>query len=230
MKRILIIEDENPIAELERDYLEIEGFEVVISNDGKEGLDLALNEDFNLIILDLMLPSMDGYNVCREIREKKDISIIMVSAKKEDIDKIRGIGLGADDYMTKPFSPQELVARVKGHIKRYDTLTNKARGSMECISISGMQIEPESRRVYVDEKEVVLTNKEFDTLLLLAQNPNVVFSKTQLFEKIWGMDSLGDTTTVLVHIRRIREKIETEPSKPKYIETVWGAGYRFKRI
>ncbi|MGB3366710.1 MAG: response regulator transcription factor [Acidaminobacteraceae bacterium] len=230
MKKILIIEDENPIAELERDYLEIEGFDVTISNDGKEGLNLALGEDFNLVILDLMLPSMDGYNVCRKIREKKDVSIIMVSAKKEDIDKIRGIGLGADDYMTKPFSPQELVARVKGYIKRYDTLTGKARSSMECISISGMQIEPESRRVYVEDEEVMLTNKEFDTLLLLAQNPNVVFSKTQLFEKIWSMDSLGDTTTVLVHIRRIREKIEKEPSNPKYIETVWGAGYRFKRV
>lgn len=230
MKKILIIEDENPIAELERDYLEIEGFDVTISNDGKEGLDLALKEEFNLIILDLMLPSMDGYNVCREIREEKDVSIIMVSAKKEDIDKIRGIGLGADDYMTKPFSPQELVARVKGHIKRYERLTSKSRESNECISISGMQIEPDSRRVYVDEKEVVLTNKEFDTLLLLAQNPNVVFSKTLLFEKIWGMDSLGDTTTVLVHIRRIREKIEKEPSNPKYIETVWGAGYRFRRV
>lgn len=230
MKKILIIEDENPIAELERDYLEIEGFEVVISNDGKEGLELALNEEFNLIILDIMLPSMNGYNVCREIREKKDVSIIMVSAKKEDIDKIRGIGLGADDYMTKPFSPQELVARVKGHIKRYETLTSKSPTSNKCLSISGMQIEPQSRRVYVDDKEVLLTNKEFDTLLLLAQNPNVVFSKTQLFEKIWGMDSFGDTTTVLVHIRRIREKIENEPSKPKYIETVWGAGYRFKRV
>lgn len=230
MKKILIIEDENPIAELERDYLEIEGFNVTISNDGKEGLDLALNEDFDLVILDLMLPSMDGYNVCRELRDKKDISIIMVSAKKEDIDKIRGIGLGADDYMTKPFSPQELVARVKGHIKRYDRLTSKSSSSKECISLSGIQIEPQSRRVYIDEKEVVLTNKEFDTLLLLAQNPNVVFSKTQLFEKIWGMDSLGDTTTVLVHIRRIREKIEKEPSNPKYIETVWGAGYRFNRM
>jgi DNA-binding response OmpR family regulator len=230
MRKILIIEDENPIAELERDYLEIEGFEVLISNDGKEGLHLALNEDIDLVILDLMLPSVDGYNICRQIREKKDISIIIVSAKKEDIDKIRGIGLGADDYMTKPFSPQELVARVKGHIKRYDTLTNKARGSMKCIAISGMQIEPESRRVYIDEVEVILTNKEFDTLLLLAQNPNIVFSKNQLFEKIWGMDNLGDTTTVLVHIRRIREKIEKEPSNPKYIETVWGAGYRFKRL
>lgn len=230
MKKILIIEDENPIAELERDYLEIEGFEVTISNDGKEGLALALRENFSLIILDLMLPGIDGYNVCREIREKKDVSIIMVSAKKEDIDKIRGIGLGADDYMTKPFSPQELVARVKGHIKRYETLTNKTRSSKQSIAISGIQIEPESRRVYVDNQEVILTNKEFDTLLLLAQNPNVVFSKTRLFEMIWGMDSLGDTTTVLVHIRRIREKIEREPSKPKYIETVWGAGYRFKRV
>ena len=230
MKKILIIEDENPIAELERDYLEIEGFEVEISNNGTQGLSLALEKDFDLIILDLMLPGMDGYNICRKIREKKDVSIIMVSAKKEDIDKVRGIGLGADDYMTKPFSPQELVARVKGHIRRYDILTSKSASKAKRLSIGNLLIEIDSRRVFVDDREEVLTNKEFDTLLLLAQNPNVVFSKDQLFEKIWGMDSLGDTTTVLVHIRRIREKIELDPSKPKYIETVWGAGYRFKRV
>lgn len=230
MKTVLIIEDENPIAELERDYLEIEGINVLIANDGKVGLDIALHQDVDLVILDLMLPTIDGYNICRSLREKKDIPIIMVSAKKEDIDKIRGIGLGADDYMTKPFSPQELVARVKGQLRRYDVLTSKNNYEMKSIISGVIQIEPDSRRVFVKGEEVVLTNKEFDTLMLLAQNPNIVFSKDQIFEKIWGMDSIGDITTVLVHIRRIREKIEDDPANPQLIETVWGAGYRFRKI
>lgn len=230
MKTVLIIEDENPIAELERDYLEIEGINVLIANDGKVGLDIALHQDVDLVILDLMLPTIDGYNICRSLREKKDIPIIMVSAKKEDIDKIRGIGLGADDYMTKPFSPQELVARVKGQLRRYDVLTSKNNYEMKSIISGVIQIEPDSRRVFVKGEEVVLTNKEFDTLMLLAQNPNIVFSKDQIFEKIWGMDSIGDITTVLVHIRRIREKIEDDPANPQMIETVWGAGYRFRKI
>ena len=230
MKRILIIEDEEKIAELERDYLEMNNFEIVMSQDGNEGLKLALSEDFDLVILDLMLPGIDGYNICRKIREEKDISIIIVSAKKEDIDKIRGLGVGADDYLTKPFSPQELVARVKTHLRRYDALTSKEIKPINEIRAGGLRIELDSRRVYIYEDEVILTNKEFDTLLLLAENPNIVFKKSAIFEKIWGVDSYGDISTVAVHIRRIREKIEKDPSNPEYIETIWGVGYRFKKL
>lgn len=230
MKRILIIEDEEKIAELERDYLEINGFETVISQNGNDGLKLALSEDFDLVILDLMLPGIDGYNICRKIREVKDISIIMVSAKKEDIDKIRGLGVGADDYLTKPFSPQELVARVKTHLRRYDLLTSKEPKTSNEIRTGGLRIEIDSRRVYLYEEEIIFTNKEFDTLLLLAENPNIVFKKSSIFERIWGIDSYGDISTVAVHIRRIREKIEKDPSNPEYIETIWGVGYRFKKL
>lgn len=229
MKRILIIEDEQKIAELERDYLEMEGFEVVIVSTGDEGLTIAKEETFDLIILDLMLPGIDGFNICRELRKDQDISIIMVSAKNESIDKIRGLGLGADDYMTKPFNPQELVARVKTHLRRYDQLTSPREVRASEINVGRLRIEVEARRVYVKEKEVTFTTKEFDTLLLLAENPNIVFEKSVIFERIWGLDSLGDLATVAVHIRRIREKIEIDPANPEYIETVWGAGYRFKK-
>lgn len=230
MKRILIIEDEMKIAELERDYLELNAFEVVIANDGLLGLDLAINQDFDLIILDLMLPGMDGFNICRKIREVKDVSIIIVSAKKDDIDKIRGLGLGADDFITKPFSPQELVARVKTHIRRYDNLTSKEHVNKCVIEIGGLKIEIESRRVFLHDEEIIFTNKEFDTLLFLAQNPDIVINKTRIFEEIWGLDSFGDISTVAVHIRRIREKIEKDPATPEYIETLWGAGYRFMKF
>lgn len=230
MKRILIIEDEQKIAELQRDYLELEGFEVVIENNGETGLARCMAEPFDLLVLDLMLPGIDGFNVCREIRKVKDLSIIMVTAKGENIDKIRGLGLGADDYMTKPFNPQELVARVKSHIRRYDLLTSKNYQSVKEINIGHLRIEVNARRVLVHEREVIFTTKEFDTLLLLAENPNIVFEKSTIFERIWGLDSFGDLATVAVHIRRIREKIENDPAKPEYIETVWGAGYRFKRI
>jgi DNA-binding response OmpR family regulator len=230
MKRILIIEDEQKIAELERDYLEMEGFEVVIANDGNIGLELALKETFDLLILDLMLPGIDGFNVCREIRKVKDLSIIMVTAKGENIDTIRGLGLGADDYMTKPFNPQELVARVKSHIRRYDLLTSKRDAKTQEIIVGSMRIEVDARRVYIHDQEVVFTTKEFDTLLLLAENPNIVFEKSVIFERIWGLDSVGDLATVAVHIRRVREKIEEDPANPVYIETVWGAGYRFRKI
>lgn len=228
MKTILIIEDDKSIAELERDYLEIDGFSVDIAFTGQEGLNKALfNEKIDLVLLDLMLPGKDGYQICREIRTKKDIPILMVSAKKEDIDKIRGLGLGADDYVVKPFSPSELVARVKAHLSRYDRLIGKEVGNEE-IMFRGLRIDQGSRKVFVNDIEVILTAKEFDILTFLALHPNHVFSKDQLFEKIWGIDSLGDISTVTVHIRKIREKIETESSDPQYIETVWGAGYRFK--
>ncbi|MCH6266093.1 MULTISPECIES: response regulator transcription factor [Neobacillus] len=227
MKRILIIEDDKSIAELERDYLEIEGFSVEIAFTGDAGLKKALAEDFDLVLLDLMLPGVDGFQICKTIRTEKDIPILMVSAKKEDIDKIRGLGLGADDYIVKPFSPSELVARVKAHLSRYQRLIGKVPQN-DSILIRGLRIDQTSRKVYINDEEIIFTTKEFDVLTFLALNPNRVFSKEQLFERVWGLDSMGDISTVTVHIRRIREKIETDPSNPQYIETVWGAGYRFK--
>ena len=219
MSKILIIEDELSIAELERDYLELNDFEVEIETNGINGLEKALSEEYSLILLDLMLPDMDGFEICRQIREKKDIPIIMVTAKKNDIDKIRGLGLGVDDYVTKPFSPSELVARVKAHISRYERLVGSTALKNDVIEIRG---------VYVDNEEKVFTNKEFDILCFLASNPNKVFSKDELFSKIWNMDSIGDIATVTVHIKKIREKIEFDTSNPQYIETVWGVGYRFR--
>lgn len=228
MKKILIVEDDTSIAELERDYLEINGYTVVIGKSGEEGLKTAKADEFDLIILDLMLPGIDGYDILRQIRDEKDIPIIMVSARKEDIDKIRGLGLGADDYITKPFSPGELVARVNAHIARYERLKGKSKVKSSSIVIRGLEIQKDSRRVYVNGREVIMPPKEFDLLLYLAQNPNRVFDKEELFERIWGVDSLGDAATITVHIGRIREKVEADPSNPQYIETVWGAGYRFK--
>lgn len=228
MSKILIIEDEIEIADLEKDYLELSGFEVAIANDGNKGLVMALTEDYDLIILDLMLPGMDGFEVCKTIREKKNIPIIMVSAKKDDIDKIRGLGLGADDYMTKPFSPSELVARVKAHMARYDRLVGSQVKTNDIIEIRGIRIDKTARRVYVDDVEKAFTTKEFDLLTFLAENPNHVFTKEELFREIWDMESVGDIATVTVHIKKIREKIEYDTAKPQYIETIWGVGYRFK--
>jgi DNA-binding response OmpR family regulator len=228
LKRILIIEDEMSIAELERDYLEIDGFRVDIENRGDTGLQRALQEPYDLILLDVMLPVVDGFEICRKIRSVQDTPILMVSAKKEDIDKIRGLGLGADDYIIKPFSPGELVARVKAHLNRYERLMGNRVNTNEEIRIRGLTIDKTSRRVYVNEKEVVFTTKEFDLLAFLAVHPNRVFSKDHLFEQVWGFDSMGDIATVTVHIRKVREKVELDPSNPQYIETVWGAGYRFK--
>lgn len=228
MSRILIIEDEIEIADLEKDYLELSGFEVAIANDGNKGLAMALTEEYDLIILDLMLPGTDGFDVCKTVREKKDIPIIMVSAKKDDIDKIRGLGLGADDYMTKPFSPSELVARVKAHMARYDRLVGSQAKVNDIIEIRGIRIDKTARRVYVDGEEKAFTTKEFDLLTFLAENPNHVFTKEELFREIWDMESVGDIATVTVHIKKIREKIEYDTAKPQYIETIWGVGYRFK--
>ena len=228
MSKILIIEDEVAIAELEKDYLELSGFDVVMQHTGDAGLKAALNEDFNLIILDLMLPNVDGFEICKKVREKKNTPIIMVSAKKEDIDKIRGLGLGADDYMTKPFSPSELVARVKAHLARYERLVGSGVKANEIIEIRGIKIDKTARRVYVNGEEKAFTTKEFDLLTFLAENPNHVFTKEELFNKIWDMESIGDIATVTVHIKKIREKIEFNTSKPQYIETIWGVGYRFK--
>ena len=223
-KRILIIEDEVSIAELEKDYLELSGFEVEIQNDGEEGLEKALQEEYDLFILDLMLPGIDGFEICRKIREKKNTPIIMVSAKKEDIDKIRGLGLGADDYITKPFSPSEMVARVKAHLARYDRLIGSGMPVNETVEIRGLKIDKTARRVWVNGEEKNFTTKEFDLLAFLAQNRNHVFTKEELFSKIWDMESIGDIATVTVHIK----KIEFNTTKPQYIETIWGVGYRFK--
>ena len=228
-KKILVVEDEKKIAELERDYLEANGYEVEIAFDGKSGLDRALESDFDLVILDVMLPGIDGFEVCRQIRKSKECPVLMVSAKKDEIDKIRGLGLGADDYITKPFSPSELVARVTAHISRYERLTSKGEEPVNyVINIGNLSIDKNARRVFINDEEVSLTNKEFDLLVFLASNPNVVFSKDTIFDKIWGLDAIGETSTVTVHINRIREKIEDDSSNPQYIETVWGAGYRFK--
>lgn len=228
MSKILIIEDEEAIADLEKDYLELSDFQVHIENSGDSGLEAALAEDFDLVILDLMLPGMDGFDVCKRIREKKNIPILMVSAKKDDIDKIRGLGLGADDYMTKPFSPSELVARVKAHMARYDRLVGSALKSNDIVEIRGIKIDKTARRVWIDGEEKTFTTKEFDLLTFLAENPNHVYTKEELFREIWDMDSIGDIATVTVHIKKIREKIEFDTSKPQYIETIWGVGYRFK--
>ncbi|MFB6366826.1 DNA-binding response regulator, OmpR family, contains REC and winged-helix (wHTH) domain [Paenibacillus tianmuensis] len=228
MKNILIIEDETSIAELERDYLEINGYRVDMEHSGDEGLKKALTGNYDLIILDLMLPKVDGFEICRKIRDKHDIPILMVSAKKEEIDKIRGLGLGADDYIIKPFSPGELVARVKAHLSRYERLLGSRAPQTEEIRIRGLLIDKSSRRVFVNNQEVTFTTREFDLLTFLASNPNRVFSKDQLFEHIWGYDSVGDIATVTVHIHKLRDKIEQDPSNPQYIDTIWGAGYRFK--
>ena len=228
MNKILIVEDEEAIAELEKDYLELSGFSVEVANDGTIGLAKALTADYDLFILDLMLPGVDGFDICRRIREEKNTPIIMVSAKKDDIDKIRGLGLGADDYMTKPFSPSELVARVKAHLARYDRLTGSVAQKNKVIEIRGLKIDTTARRVWVNGEEKTFTTKEFDLLTFLASHPNHVYTKDELFREIWDMESIGDIATVTVHIKKIREKVEVDTSNPQYIETIWGVGYRFK--
>ena len=229
MTSILIIEDDQSIAELERDYLQINGFSVDIATTGPNGLKKAKTNSYDLIILDVMLPGIDGFKICRQLRDEMDIPILMISARTEDDDKIRGLGLGADDYITKPFSPGELVARVKSHLARFSRLTkSEDQDRRNIIELRGLRIDPISRQVFVNKKEITLTAKEFDILEMLCRNPNRVFSKENIFETIWGEEVYGEISTVTVHIRKIREKIEHDPSQPQYIETVWGVGYRFK--
>ncbi len=228
MSKILIVEDEESIAELEKDYLELSGFQVETEKQGDIGLKRAMDEDFDLVILDLMLPGVDGFEICKKVRETKNIPILMVSAKKDDIDKIRGLGMGADDYMTKPFSPSELVARVKAHLARYQRLVNSNVKENDIVEIRGIKIDKTARRVWINGEEKNFTTKEFDLLTFLAENPNHVFTKEELFREIWDMESIGDIATVTVHIKKIREKIEFDTAKPQYIETIWGVGYRFK--
>lgn len=230
MKRILIVEDDESIAKLQKDYLEAAGFSISICLDGVEGLSAIKESEYDLIILDVMLPKLDGYDILRCIQDTKDIPVLMVSAKKEEIDKIKGLNLGADDYITKPFSPSELVARVKSHIANYERLKNKFnfKPQNNSIIIRGLEIRKDSMQVFVNGRELTLPQKEFELLLFLAENPNRVFDREELFEKVWGLDALGDNATVTVHIARVREKIESDPSNPQYIETIWGAGYRFR--
>lgn len=230
MQKILIVEDDISIGEVERDYLEISGFEVTVLNDGLKGYQEALKNDYDLVILDVMLPNMDGFNISRELRKQKDIPIIMVTAKSDEIDKIRGLGLGIDDYITKPFSPNELVARVKAHLSRYELLkTRDFKDSKDIIEIRNIRINPDMRQVFVNNHEVDLTAKEYDLLMLLISTPNKVFTKDEIFEKVWGFNSERDIPTITVHIRKLREKIEFDPSNPEYIHTVWGVGYKFKK-
>ncbi|NJD03395.1 MAG: response regulator transcription factor [Ruminiclostridium sp.] len=230
MKKILIVEDDSVIAELQKDYLEMSGYSVDVRHDGITGLQCLESNSYDLLLLDIMLPGMDGYEILRRIRNTKYIPVLLVSAKKEEVDKIRGLNLGADDYITKPFSPGELVARINAHIVRYERLKTKFSngGSHSLIAIRGLEIHKDAMRVFINQNEVSLAQKEFELLVYLASNPNRVFGREELFEAVWGLDSLGDTSTITVHIARIREKIEADPSSPQYIETIWGAGYRFK--
>ena len=227
MRKILIVEDDTAIAAIERDYLEIDGFDVEIAPDGITGLEWGLSGAFDLILLDLMLPGLDGFTVCRKLREQVDIPILMVTARQEDIDKIRGLGLGADDYIEKPFSPSVLAARVKAHLARYQRLAGPEKRKAE-ITLGGLRLNTETHRLYVDGREVELKNKEYELLLFFLLHIDAVFSRETLYERVWGMDAMGDNATVAVHINRLREKIERDPSRPRYIETVWGAGYRLR--
>ncbi len=227
MPKILIIEDDSSIAMIERDYLYAEQFEVEIAQDGLKGLEMGLNGDFDLILLDLMLPGMDGFTICRKLREKLTIPILMVTAKQEDIDKIRGLGLGADDYIDKPFSPSVLVAKVKANLTQYKRVAGHSKTPSE-IEMGSIRLNTMTHRVFVNEQEVSLKNKEYELLLFLMLHIDVVFERETLYEKVWGMEAMGDNATVAVHINRLREKIEQDPNHPRYIETVWGAGYRFK--
>lgn len=228
MYKILIIEDEEAIAELEKDYLELSGFVVELEKDGEEGLKKALSSDYDLYILDVMLPGVDGFEICKEIRKEKNTPILMVSARKEDIDKIRGLGLGADDYITKPFSPGELVARVKAHLARYDRIVESLMPENSIIKIRGIKIDTQAKEVWVNGENKSLTSREYELLEYFIKHPNQVLSKEDIFKEIWNMDAIGDIATVTVHVKKLREKIEVDPSKPQYIETVWGMGYRFK--
>lgn len=230
MTRLLIAEDDPEIAMLERDYLEVEGYDVTVVDNGQQAVTEALNGDYSLLLLDLMLPGCSGYDVCRLIRDRIDVPILMVTARTESVDKIRGLGLGADDYIAKPFDPAELVARVKAHLSRYARLTGGGQGEPEVLDLGRVQILPRSWRVLKDGQEVKMPNREFALLRFLAEHPNTVFSKEKLFETIWGYEYVGDSATVTVHIGRIRDKVEDDPAHPSLIETVWGAGYRLNRV
>lgn len=229
MKRVLIVEDDRLIAELERDYLEADGFAIQIAANGLEGLEFAEKTAYDLVLLDVMLPGMNGFDVLRALRAASNVPVLLVTARKEDVDKIRGLGLGADDYIVKPFSPPELVARVKAHIAIHERLSvHESSVVDECMQFGELKILLGSHQVFLGDRPLTLTNKEFELLKYLAVNPGIVLSKELLFDRVWGMDAMGDTATITVHISRLREKIEKDPANPQYIETVWGAGYRFR--
>lgn len=228
MSRILIIEDDKDIAEVERDYLELSGYDVDITENGIDGIEKEKKNRYSLILLDLMLPGLDGFSVCKKLREITDIPILMVTARNEDVDKIRGLGFGADDYIEKPFSPSVLVARVKANLAQYERLKKSGTQKQTVLTIRDFTINTSTRRVYVRGEEKELKNMEYELLLFLMTNADMVFDRETLYERIWGLDSMGDNATVAVHINRLREKLEKDPAHPEYIETVWGAGYRFK--
>ena len=228
-KRILIVEDDADIAAIERDYLELGGYTVSIAPDGTAGLDAALHQDFALILLDVMLPGVDGFTICRQVRAQKDIPILMVTARGEDVDKIRGLGFGADDYIEKPFSPSVLVARVKAHLAQYDRL-KPAPQTVQTVTAGPLTADPVTRRITKNGVEIPLKNKEYELLLFLMRHPEQVFSREDLYELIWGLESMGDNITVAVHINRLREKIEDVPAEPKLLQTVWGVGYRLHAV
>lgn len=226
MQKILIIEDDADIAAIERDYLALGGFDVTICGDGESGLELAKKGDVDLVILDLMLPGKDGFTVCRELREVSDIPIIMVTARHEDVDMIRGFGFGADDYVEKPFSPSVLVARVKAHLSRYDRMKPEKKPDSRIV-FGDICLDTETHRLYISGREVPLKNKEYELLCFLMRHPDRIFGREDLYEHVWGLESMGDNITVAVHINRLREKIEKDPQNPRHLMTVWGAGYRF---
>lgn len=229
-KKILIVEDDEDISMIEEAYLQSAGFATEVVSDGEKVAEVVKKENFSLILLDLMLPGKSGYDICKDIREQVDVPIIMVTARTESVDKIRGLGIGADDYISKPFDPAELVARVNANLRQYERMKNKFAGKTNAdqdeICIGNLRILTNSWKVYKGDLEIKFPNREFELLKFLASNPNIVFSKEQLFEKIWGYDYVGDSATVMVHVNRIREKIEEDPKNPQIIETVWGAGYR----
>lgn len=226
--KILIIEDDIDIAEMEKDYFILNGYTATIETDGARGLKEALTGIYDIVIVDIMLPNKNGYEIVKEIRSQFEIPILVVSAKTEDISKIRGLENGADDYIIKPFSPSELLARVKSHLRRYERLKGKVKDA-ENIIVRGLEIDIVSHKVYVNDKEVSLTNKEFELLQFLMQHPNKVFTKEHLFDRIWNDESFGETATVAVHIQKLRKKIEKDPTNPEFIETLWGTGYRFNK-
>lgn len=228
MQKILIVEDDPAISRIERDYLELNQFSVTVAEDGEEGLREALKGEYDLILLDVMLPGIDGFAVCRALRERQvDVPILMVTARSEDRDKIRGLGLGADDYIEKPFSPAVLVARIRANLAQYARLRQGAAPD-EALTAGALRLEPRSRKVFLSGREIPLKNKEYELLWFFMRNAGMVFDRETLYERVWGMEALGDNATVAVHINRLREKLEENPAEPRYIVTVRGAGYRFE--
>lgn len=230
METILIVEDDDKIAEIEQDYLQANGFATERSSDGRKGLSMALQGDYALILLDIMLPGLDGFAICQELRRKKETPVLMVTARQEEVDILKGLGAGADDYIMKPFNPNELVARVKSHIRRFESIIASSRPHVHVIRCGDLEIQQDAYRVLLRGKEIPFTRREFEVLSFLAENPDIIFSRETLFEKVWGCEAMGDSATVMVHINRIREKIEDDPAHPKYLETVRGVGYRFRRL